>query len=214
MQNFKTILDDGLALSDGLATQLQDRFEVRGASNRPPTRVPRNIARQSYWYRGTYSAGTLTTSATVATAISLVFQLSFLDLATSFTAVFDQYCIVAVKVKIRPLYSGSIGTAGPLHTVIDHDDAGGLLSVAQAQDYSTHMSTQGNIGQVRVVYPRLAIAAYSGAFTSFANQRSYVDCASPTVQHYGLKVLAEPSNGSSATYSIEVEMYLQFRDTH
>ena len=38
------------------------------------------------------------------------------------------------------------------------------------------------------VYPRISTAAYSGAFTSYTNTKApWIDCNSPTVQHFGMK---------------------------
>jgi len=204
-------------MSDQAALSLQDQFERSSASTRVPVSVPKRIAKQGYWLRASYTGASLSSSTTVPTAVSLNFTLNSLNNVASYVGVFDQYAIVCAIVRIRApdnaVASPSV-TPGVLHSVIDHDDSSGLTSVGMAQEYSTHMSTPGYISQTRVIYPRIAIAAYSGAFTSFANVRSYVDAGNAGVQHYGLKILCEPSVGSAFTYSTEVELVVHFRDTH
>jgi len=56
--------------------------------------------------------------------------------------------------------------------------------------YENAETKRGFEKQVRVFRPRIAMAAYSGSvFTSFANMTNvWLDTASNSVQHYGLKV--------------------------
>lgn len=217
VSNFNNLVDRGKYLSDGSATSLQDRFEQKTPSSTVPSRIPRSFARQHYWYKGTYTPGNITSSSTVPIANSFSFQASLLSEFTNLSAVFDQYAIVAAVCRFVPLSftsTSSSTTPGLFLSVIDHDDSTALVSVGAAQEYPSLLETVQTVGQTRVVYPRIAVAAYSGAFTSFANQRSWVDCASSTVQHYGLKTLLTPSTTSTYILACEIDLIICFRDNH
>jgi hypothetical protein len=211
-----TLVDRSKQLSDQTVVSLQDRFELKPMSSVPPSRVPRNMARQSYWYRGTYVFPVASTSLTLNTPTVYNFKLSDLPLAALQT-VFDQYAIVEVVLRIIPQNNQdalSSTRVGPYVTVIDHDDGNFLTSISNAGEYSTALTTSGLIGQTRVVQPRVAIAAYSGVFTSFANTRTYIDCGSNTVVHYGIKAIFPPSFGQLYYYDVSADYIVHFRDTH
>lgn len=142
------------------------------------------------------------------------FALSSLDQVVSLTAVFDQYRIRLIEVTLLPRLSNSGGqtNTGVFTTVIDYDDATALTSIGQAMDYSNQVSSGGDMIQRRVFVPHVAIAAYSGAFTSFANRASpWIDSASTNVQHYGLKT-AWTVTGAVNTYDAIIRMWVQFRN--
>lgn len=57
----------------------------------------------------------------------------------------------------------------------------------------------------------MAVAVYSGAFTSFANApSSWIDSGSPNVQHYGLKA-AVTATAAVQTYNLQVRARVSFR---
>jgi len=61
--------------------------------------------------------------------------------------------------------------------------------------------------------PHIATAAYSGVFTSFKNEPStWIDVASPGVQHYGLKVAADVTSTNSVAIKMFVRVWVQFRN--
>jgi hypothetical protein len=107
----------------------------------------------------------------------------------SLSGVFDQYRIDQIEIWALPRNSASATIdTGLATTVIDYDDAALLASVAAANDYGNALIGRGDFGHHRPWQPHVAIAAYSGAFTSFANVTSpWIDVASGGVQHYGFK---------------------------
>jgi len=118
--------------------------------------------------------------------------LSTLTDASTLEGLFDQYRIPLVEVWLIP----SLETAADLTNVyvscIDYNDANALSSVASGMNFDTAVVSNLSQGQYRCFVPHIAIAAYAGAFTSFANETApWIDTGSPSVVHYGLKVAAE-----------------------
>jgi len=211
------LVDRTRTLGDSTVGSLQDQFELSKSAKGPPTIIPRDFSHQGYWVKGIVNFGNLVSSTLVAVNASLPVSISFLDDVTALTTVFDQYCVAGVIYRITPMTSDITSPSvfpGKLYTVIDHDDSSALPTIGAALEYSSVVSTNGYIGHTRLVEPRVAIAAYNGAFTGYANQRSYIDCASIGVQHYGLKVIADVSTGAAFTYTIEAEVFVHFRDSH
>jgi hypothetical protein len=151
---------------------------------------------------------------------ALVFQLVQLSNVTAFTSIFDQYRIDMVQVSFSPRVNAAVptsptGTIMPkLYTGLDYDDAS-TTTIAALLDYQSLVITPPCMGVVRTVKPRIAIAAYSGAFTSFANQESWVDCGSTAVQHYGLKYAVEAGLVGQLNlqqYTITAVYFIAFRN--
>lgn len=212
-REFNNALDRTRVLGDGSVAATQDRFERRTLPG-PPTTIPADISRQGYWYRGSTALANFASSAVAPVSAAYFFTLAQLSLASSLAAVFDQYCIVEVTVRFAPSLTQNTTTAiMPIfQSVIDHDDAN-TLTAAGASEYASVLETLGNVGHTRVVRPRIDGAVYSGAFTSFDNIRAYVDCASPNVQHYGVKIVLSAAP-TVITYVVMCEYVLHFRDTH
>ncbi len=209
--------DVGPALSDGSTVPLSD-MNQRLTANAVPLDVPRKINEQLVWTRTTLDIqGNL--SAVAETTIGHYFTLAQLPANSSWSTIFDQYCIPVVVAQIRASENvATIAQGGPMpriYTVLDHDDAN-TITVAQAKDYSSCKEQRLIDSVTRVIYPRVAIAAYSGAFTSFANQRSWIDVASSTVQHYGMKTSIEADTRTSGVgeYLIRFTIYYCFRNHH
>jgi len=115
------------------------------------------------------------------------------------TSLFDQYRITLLEYWIIPRvnYAGTSDNPGRLYSVIDLDDAA-TVSIAQCEEYNSCLVSGALDGHYRAFQPHAAIAAYSGAFTSYANLASpWIDCASTGVLHYGLKaaISATATNG-------------------
>jgi hypothetical protein len=214
--SFMGLVDRGKSLSDGTVITLQDTFEMKTTSNRVPSSIPRNFTRQQYWYKGTFASGNITSSTTVSVYNTYPVQASLLAEFGSYAAIFDQYCIPCLIYRFIPLTAIQAAGSSPglFLTVIDHDDSTALTSTGQAQEYSTLLETNQSVGQTRVVFPRIAAAVYSGSFVSYSNTRSWIDCASSTVYHYGLKSVLTPSVTDTYMYAVETDVYVLFRDNH
>jgi len=156
-----------------------------------------------------------TASNAVATFTTLTFSVGALDQITPLTALFDQYRIELVEVWLTPRMTAANGIAlnfGQFHSVIDFDDNNSLTTVPQALDYENCVFGAGCVGHYRRWVPHIAMAAYSGAFTSFANVTSpWIDAASSAVQHYGLKTAWTVCDGAYI-YDIQYRLHTVWRN--
>lgn len=152
---------------------------------------------------------------------SIAFSLNDLPSYTELTALFDKYRIAGVKLRFYPrinqqLLSSITSTTPsgivPIVTVIDYDDdsvPANLDELMQYQNFKIHDQFKPFSVFLR---PQMAIAAYSGAFTSYASGRKiWIDAASPGVKYYGLKIGTQNySSGSIATYDPTWDIFLTY----
>jgi len=181
------LVDRDVQRSDQQVTNLQDMNEVTRTSQ-PPLSIPRNITQMIHWFSETVEGALIITSTTLPVYGAYNFQLGNLNNSTSLQGLFDEYSIVGVAAKLTCCTPSVSGDQGLFLTAIDHDDSNVPTSLATVQQYSSCIETRGGLGHTRVVYPRIATAAYAtGLFNGFSNQRAWVDIASPAVEHYGIK---------------------------
>jgi len=178
---------------------------------------PRPMSNESI-YKFTQMVATATNSSntTVAVFFTQYFTASMVDQISSLTAVFDQYRIDEIEVwfipRIGASNEGATVDQGLFASVVDYDDATALSTFAQALDYSNVMVTNGRDGHYRRFKPHCAIAAYSGAFTSFVNEPSpWIDAASTGVQHYGVKT-AWTATDVLYSQSIQARFHMSWRN--
>jgi len=129
---------------------------------------------------------------------------SLLDQAASWGAIFDQYRIDRVDHVFRPLFAAQNFSSGAgdlppsIYTVIDYDDnvTANIASLRQYTSLAIH-----EFETFRVSYrPHIALAAYSGAFTSYANVvAGWIDLGSQGVGHFGCKVAVGAGSGVGQT---------------
>jgi len=164
---------------------------------------------------------TVTAQAAATTNNTTYFQLSNLDNSSSFENVWDQYRIDAIRMTCKPqqnaigLTTNSTTSLVPLYCVIDYDNTSNLGTAAAAREYDNVIVLEPGESFTRVFQPRIALSAYSGAFTSFANMApQWIDCASPSVQHYGIKILVPGVTAAQTmlqSWDITYEYYISFR---
>jgi hypothetical protein len=150
------------------------------------------------------------------------FSLSALGNASTYGALFDQYRIIAVAVTAYPdiidvTVAPNVAYIPRLYSCIDYDDSSTAgLTISAIQQYDSCVVSPAATSITRVVEPHVALAAYSGAFTSFANvSREWIDVASTGVQHYGVK-FGIPGGIAGQTilqsYVVEAVFIIQFRN--
>lgn len=151
---------------------------------------------------------------------SIYVTLGSLQNASSYEAVFDQYRIDYCRLELKPtanaigLYTSSTTSLPPLYLVIDYDDNSNLGGISAAQQYDNCMVIEAHESASRAIKPRIAVAAYSGAFTSYANTVSWVDCGSPSVEHFGYKWYLPAATASQTLlpqWDAYVEIIVSFR---
>jgi len=167
-------------------------------------------------------------------AASYYAMLSDLPDYQDFTTLFDQYRIDKVEFILQPYcnmaasgaaYSTGSGQTGVIvHGAVDYDDATlptasdvGIQALREYQNYQMrNLFTADGKPIVFSWKPRAAMAAYSGAFTSYASTDfPWVDCASNAVQGYGLKLIFEGvSSGTTVNIyaKVEARYHLSFRN--
>jgi hypothetical protein len=154
----------------------------------------------------------MTTSVTVPVYGNLYFALSQCATAASYTALFDQYRIEQLEVWIEPLSDTTAVATTGLASAIDLDDANAPSSYGDVADRQGAILATTLVGQYHKWKPHIAVATYSGAFTSFANEPSgWIDVASPSVQHYGLKMATQGADGATRTMNTICRAVVSFR---
>jgi len=179
-------------------TRLKDRVWSVASEGFPHPSVPRLLDQKEYKMATEADIGMLfNTSTTVFTGVGQSFLATQIPSFSSFASVFDQYRIEMIEVWIVP----SSGTGAVLGTdpasfvsVIDYDDNSFPASEGALLDYQNAITTTVGNGHYRSFVPHIAVAAYSGTFTSFANEVApWIDAASSGVAHYGLKIGVSPT---------------------
>lgn len=156
-----------------------------------------------------------TTSTTVPTFSAVNFNVNGIDQISQLTAIFDQYMIDQVEIWLEcALGVGAAETSGAqqLAVVVDYDDSNNLTTFPSALDYTNVVTCRLGESIYRRFRPHIAIASYSGTFTSFANSPSqWIDAASPSVQHYGIKLAAGTST-AAIIYSLRIRYHTKWRN--
>lgn len=167
---------------------------------------------------------TVLTDATLAstagvTSVAYYWTLDQLPGYTEYTSLFDQYRIKKVDVLIQtknPIGSGPFGYS-PVRIMgtPDFDDSTPASTESDIQQYQNLQVWRPNTDKKFTIIPRIAKAAYSGAFTSYSNDPAgWLDVASPSVRHYGLKVLITADTGSgddTCRFNVISRVYLEFK---
>jgi len=161
-----------------------------------------------YTFEATVIKTNITSSTTVDVGVALTFALNDLFNVSEFTALFDQYRIAQVNVKFMIESTPAYNNVGAIYSVLDYDDSS-TLNLNQIVQYDTLMVCPMSGYFERTLNPRIATAAYSGAFTSFANMssRTWIDVASPSVQYFGVK-LTIPTTATASVIITPVCTYL------
>lgn len=193
--------------------------------------IPRPVSMSAQSLRVTQTSSKCVTiaAATVPPAsYGTSFQLSDLSNLSAISAMFDQYRIRAINVRFFSPYSkvntlvtyANAAPASPpalyLTTVIDYDDVT-PISQSGTEQYPSHktvlLSCDEPIAHIVALKPRIAVASYGGAFTSYANQASqWIDIASTGVNHYGVKWTVQPMYADGinpATFGVQVSIYYE-----
>lgn len=156
----------------------------------------------------------MSTSTTVPTFFAQNFNFGQVAQVGSFAAVFDQYRIDELEVWIIPgLLATTTNQRETWYSVVDYDDATAPTQLSTFQQYSNALTTPCSQGHYFKFRPHIASAAYAGTFTGFMNVPStWVDCASTTVQHYGVKMGFNSTSGSLGV-QIVARFHMSFRNT-
>jgi hypothetical protein len=142
---------------------------------------------------------------------AMAFSIGQTSGAAALLATFDQYRIDQIETWFEDPNPNSAVSYPDIISAVDLDDNNTPTSVGQVQDHAGSLMSAGPGGHYHRWRPHIALAAYSGAFTSYSNVPSmWIDSASPNVQHFGLKV-ATVSNSGQVAYNVVTRMVVSLR---
>jgi hypothetical protein len=183
----------------GMAPQNKADLAVKPLSYRVPLNVPRQVSNQVVWdVLKLFSAITIPTSGIVET--NFPFFLSQHPQVSSWTALFDQWCIPQATVSFQSeIPPGSTANPAVFVTALDFDNVANVGSLSALEDFSTASVDQMSAARVvtRSIHP--CVKLRSGATDSSAVTRQWIDCASPAIAWYGVRSIG---GVSSATYTV------------
>lgn len=193
--------------------RMANRALMRGALTRQVKQPVQYFVRTSYQLAGYSLAG-----GAAATGAARVFRLSAVPNAGEFTALYDQYQIKGVKISLIPRYTeSSAGVAGQvignMWSALDYDDASVPANVDTLLQYQNVKRTRMNQVHSRFLRPMIANEIYNtGVATAYAPKRNvWIDCASDTTEHYGIKFWFD-SSAAGVTFDVQVKFYLAFKN--
>lgn len=197
----------------GEIIQLQKQQIRFGIPNTPDIEFPVVDRSKPHTFVVGYQVGTISGSSSAPATGAYSFMLSQFPSAGLFSQLFDRYRIMAVNVQFQPNSGGIPPTSGgPLITAIDYDDTNTPTGELQQRD--TAMQVPNGTYFERTLQPRIAAAAYSGAFSSYANlpANTWLDTASAGVQYYGLKYYLPIQSGNASLYTVTARIMVQFKN--
>jgi hypothetical protein len=158
----------------------------------------------------------MTSSTTLVVGKGKYFSLADLASYASYTGVFDQYRITRVQIWVHSGITSMASESGNDNCVWssapDLDDSTTPTSVNLVASKPHGLCTSLFAAHYHDFSPRPALAAYSGAFTSYASPdpETWLDCASPNIQYYGLKAATNQTNAAVSFASI-ARVYVEFK---
>ncbi len=161
--------------------------------------------------------GAITSTSAVYGYYGFNFTLNDLADVTSYTATYDQYRISLVECFFKPCTQPSVAAGSQyafLHIATDYDDSTAPSTPGQLLSYANCTILSPGESHARSFQPHVALAAYSGAFTSYANDKNrWIDAASPSVQHYGLKCTVTQSTSTNVqTWYLYVRYHVELKN--
>lgn len=160
------------------------------------------------------TANLFTSSTTVPTYSGTVFALSALANYSSYTSVFDQYMIEEIEMWIFTGADGVdaiSGAVGTWNSAVDYDDGNVPTTITQVSDKQTNVCSSIQAGHYHKWRPQYALGAYQGTFIGFSTTRGWIDCASPSVQHFGVKTSCAATPANPFIFSSIVRYTIAFR---
>jgi hypothetical protein len=152
------------------------------------------------------------TTTGVAVYGAFVFSVGMFSGATSLLGVFDQYMINQIETWIETPDPNKDTGYPDLYSSVDLDDGNVPVSIGQIQDHVGAIVATTPAGHYHKWRPHIAIASYSGTFTSYTNSpATWIDSASPNVQHFGLKLALVANSTIGIGVNVVTRAVITFR---
>jgi len=199
-----------------MVESVADDLQKKTPSWRLTQSPPRGFLTTIHWLQTNVSyvnVGTIATSGI--TENNYFFQLYSLNAVNSIVALFDQYCIYAVNVRVQAAReSGDSGNFGSIATAIDYDNVNNLGSFTALQDYSTCVTSQLEpaVSYERFIKPAVAPVVYQSSGTAYSVDRMWINCSNTSVQHYGLRLMFSGNTASGLTYNVFISYVIGLRN--
>lgn len=156
---------------------------------------------------------TITASTTVDQSGTYTVSLSDFPSSSDFTNLFDEYRMVQFTFEFFP--SSPTMSAPPIYTAVDPDDAAAPTSADSLRQFDTCLIVPSGRFFERTFTPNVSTALYGGgAFTSYGTispYKTWIDNASPSVLHYGLKYYWPFSATATGSYVVQLSAVIQCR---
>lgn len=185
----------------------------RGEEVRFPSPAKASSLNKVYHIFQEYSGGAVSSDTTLDQTGAINFTASGNTQNAQLSAVFDQYRIAMVEVTFMPRVNLSTASSTPpvFYSVVDLDDSSST-SISSLSNYPGAKITEAYKQHVHTFVPHVAVAVYSGAFTSFANEVApWIDVVSDSVQHYGVK-WGFTTTSTVYTYDVKIRIHFQFKN--
>jgi len=164
----------------------------------------------------------LTGSAIAGVGAATAFALNQFADNSTYIALFDQYRIRRVRVRMEPVGQTVNGSStlvsGGLVTCVDLDDANVPSSSTTVLAHQGAISSTGQCGHTHEWTPYIARAVYSGSTSVFEETAlaPWLNTSSggggSGVPHYGFKAYAKQSLAGAPEWSLSVEALIEFRE--
>jgi hypothetical protein len=143
--------------------------------------------------------------------------LSSLANYTAYTGLFDSYKFEKIEWTFTLRNTGTSGQFPVLVYYPDWDDTTvptNLSAVASHPRAITKPFTPTNPTIKVCVEPKVALAAYNGLFTGYAQNSApmWLDCASPNIAHYGLKWAIWNFADTTQSIDFSIKVWAAFRE--
>jgi len=141
----------------------------------------------------------------------------------SFQAIFDQYRIAMIEVTFLPrtnvidnaAAAVTPGNSGLVYSTVDDDDVA-AFTVALAQQRNTTIVVPGYKKFTHTFVPHILSSSYNagaGILGSSQNLKApWLNSATPTTAHFGVKAVWTPSTTGYYSYDIITRYHMQFRN--
>jgi hypothetical protein len=179
---------------------------------------PRNFLTTPHWVQVNWSSANNAIATSGITQINLAFALGNIDAVSAYTAIYDQYCIYAVKIRaLATAETGLSGYTGRIATAIDYDNISTLSGLAALEDYGSVVESEFEpaMSYERFIKPCVAPTVWNGSASvvnAYGISRMWLDSASASVPHYGYRSIFSGNVTSGLGVDFFVTYILGFRN--
>jgi len=181
---------------------------------------PRRIQDRITWIQSSYQGSSPIPAPGSILELNFNFQLSSIPLASSWQALFDQYCIYSAHIRFSLGQTNPItASCGRIYTAIDYDSGAALGSSAALLGFGSSIAADLTLAKSyeRFVKPCVTAIASGGSSSSPTGNfvtRSWCDTAFPAIPHFGIRSICDGNLGAAQLLLWVVTVVIGFRNTY